>query len=157
VYVRNLIHCIYASAATYDLSCAELGKLLAVSRENNKRLGITGLLLYVEGNFFQVLEGERLAVESAFEEIERDPRHTHVTLIISEPISHRVFHDWSMGFSSLSHKKLAQIGGARNFFACRSAVSALQNGRARKLLLAFCEGRWRTGFALMAPRSQVYA
>ncbi|MEE2915447.1 MAG: BLUF domain-containing protein, partial [Pseudomonadota bacterium] len=49
--------------------------VLAVSRRNNARDGITGLL-YADGRrFLQVLEGERAAVERAYQRIAADPRH----------------------------------------------------------------------------------
>jgi hypothetical protein len=142
--MTDLMHCIYASAAVHDFSAAELTELLEVARNNNDRLGVTGLLLYVEGNFFQVLEGEPRAVSQIYESIGRDQRHTHVTQIISESISRRVFTEWSMGFLSLSQGQLAEILGAKDFFDWGQSLQPILNGRARKLLEAFCQGRWRT-------------
>jgi hypothetical protein len=60
--MESLIHCIYANAAARDLGRDELDSILAQSRKGNARLGITGMLLCVDGSFFQVLEGERGAV-----------------------------------------------------------------------------------------------
>jgi hypothetical protein len=142
--MADLIHRIYASAAVRDFSAEELTELLKVARGNNARLGITGLLLYVEGNFFQVLEGDPAAVGLIYESIGRDKRHTRVTQIISESISRRAFTEWSMGFLSLSQEQLAEILGAKDFFNWSQSLQPMLNGRARKLLEAFCEGRWRT-------------
>ncbi|MCK7501422.1 MAG: BLUF domain-containing protein [Comamonadaceae bacterium] len=52
-----LAHCIYASAAAQPLDAAVPARMLEASRANNRRLGITGMLLYADGSFFQVLEG----------------------------------------------------------------------------------------------------
>jgi len=141
------MHCIYASAATRDFSAAELTELLETARSNNERLGVTGLLLYVEGNFFQVLEGKSSAVKQIYEKILMDKRHTRITRIISETISRPAFTEWSMGFLDLSQDELTEIVGAKDFFAPGIALEGVQSGRARKLLEAFCEGRWRTRFA----------
>ncbi|MEQ8496099.1 MAG: BLUF domain-containing protein, partial [Gammaproteobacteria bacterium] len=91
----SLIHCIYASAATAPLDAAQRRELLRVARANNRRLGVTGILLYVDGSFFQVLEGEADVVDELFLRIAGDPRHANVTEIIRERIAQRAFPDWS--------------------------------------------------------------
>src|SRR5665213_3853930 len=127
------MHCIYASAATHDFSAAELTELLETARSNNERLGVTGLLLYVEGNFFQVLEGKSSAVKHIYQRILLDKRHTRITRIISETISRPAFIEWSMGFLNLSQDQLCEIVGAKDFFASGLALEGVQSGRARKL------------------------
>ena len=49
---------IYLSSATEMFTKEKLLALLEQSRPNNARLGITGILLYSNGNFMQTLEGE---------------------------------------------------------------------------------------------------
>jgi hypothetical protein len=39
---------------------------MALSRENNAKRGVTGMLLYKEGNFIQVLEGDEREVRIVF-------------------------------------------------------------------------------------------
>ena len=78
---------------------ADIGSILAASRRNNARDGITGGLLFSAGCFAQVLEGPLDAVESAFERIQCDERHSDVTVLQSEPIAARDFPDWSMAFA----------------------------------------------------------
>ncbi|SEG65540.1 Sensors of blue-light using FAD [Bryocella elongata] len=148
--MSELMHCIYASAAVHDYTTVELAKLLQRSQQNNQRCGVTGVLLYVEGNFFQVLEGRPADVIHTYEKISQDSRHTRVTRIISESIHRRAFSDWSMGFLSLSQQQLADMLGARDFSDRTQSIQPIVNGRARKLLEAFCEGRWRT--KLPAPQ-----
>lgn len=77
----------------------ELGGILAASRANNARVGITGALLYSAGNFAQVLEGPLASVERTFELIQRDPRHSEVVVIQSGPAETRDFPEWSMAFA----------------------------------------------------------
>jgi hypothetical protein len=73
-------------------------EILAASRTNNTRAGVTGALLFNAGCFGQVLEGNRRAVEATFERIQCDPRHGDVALLAFEPAAERVFANWSMAF-----------------------------------------------------------
>ncbi len=140
-----LIHLIYASAASRPMGAPELAALLAVARAQNARLGLTGMLLYDEGSFFQVLEGPADVVQALYLKIEQDRRHTEVTCIIREPIPRRCFGAWSMGFAHLSDAgALAQAPGANDFFGRAQSFNDVSYGRAKKLLSAFAHGRWRS-------------
>jgi hypothetical protein len=150
----ELIHCIYTSAASRDFNTQELSELLDVARENNAKLGLTGMLLYAEGSFFQVLEGQPDVVDALYEKIGRDPRHTQMTMIMKEPISKRHFDAWSMGFCKVSREELAGMSGVNDFFGKDRAMVNVDAGRAKKLLAAFRDGRWRkslTGARRTAP------
>ena len=140
----NLIHCIYASRATTDLSGADIQRVLERSRHNNAERGITGMLLFIEGSFFQVLEGDAKVVDEIYETIARDARHDRVTQIIREPISKRCFGAWSMGFTSVERTDVQQAVGENDFFGSAECLEHINAGRARKLLIAFGSGRWRT-------------
>ena len=89
---------IYTSTATCPFSQDDLLELLRVSATNNVRWGITGVLLYHDGQFFQVLEGEDRAVRDTYDHIARDPRHTRANVVLMEPGDDRLFGSWSMGF-----------------------------------------------------------
>jgi hypothetical protein len=140
----TLIHCIYSSRASAQISDADIQSLLAASRRNNLRCGITGMLLFIEGSFFQVLEGDQASVEQVYGVIARDTRHDRVTRIISEPIAHRSFADWTMGFTSVARTDAQRLVGENDFFGTAACLERINPGRARKLLLAFGAGRWRT-------------
>ena len=150
----QLIQCIYASAASRVMETKELADLLQVARENNVQLGLTGMLLYAEGSFFQVLEGPADVVDALYNKIERDKRHHQMTLVIREPIPKRCFDAWTMGFYKVSRKELAGMSGVNDFFGSDRAMVSIDAGRARKLLDAFRDGRWRaklTGVRQRAP------
>jgi hypothetical protein len=53
-----MFHVIYASAASHLLTKAELQAMLQETRETNVQVGVTGMLLYKDGSFLQVLEGD---------------------------------------------------------------------------------------------------
>lgn len=137
-----LIHCIYSSAATREFTPAELADLLKKAREFNELHDLTGMLLYAEGSFFQVLEGPEEVVAALYENIEKDKRHEQVTKIIVEPIHKRSFAEWTMGFSNVSREDLAKIEGTNDFFSKARCFAELDSGRAKKLLAAFRDGRW---------------
>lgn len=90
---------IYLSSGIKIFSDDEINDLLRISRANNLKYDITGLLLYSDGNFMQILEGKKEAVEFIFEKIKKDNRHKNIILITNEPIKKRNFKDWKMGFS----------------------------------------------------------
>jgi acylphosphatase len=139
----DLVHCIYCSASTaLALSAAEISALLDQCRRKNATLGVTGMLLYQNGSFLQVLEGEREAVDQLFEKISADPRHARVTKIVEEPIAERAFANWSMGYPRISSQELASIPGLNDFFGASRSYMDLGEGRAKVLLAAFKEGRW---------------
>ena len=151
-----LIHCIYASTATSAFAEHDIPLLLERARAKNARVGVTGMLLYVEGSFFQVLEGGESAVAAIFEDIRRDSRHAHVTQIIREPIARRSFGDWTMGFSAVGAEDVGTLLGENDFFADSSCLDRLDPGRAKKLLKAFQGGSWRSDeTGAFRPRGRV--
>jgi hypothetical protein len=139
----DLVHCIYCSAATNDFSPENLTTLLDECRKKNSKVGLTGMLLYSDRTFFQVLEGDRPVVEALLERLTMDKRHDRVTKIVLEPIDERSFAQWTMGYAKVGRKELAGIPGLNDFFARGSSYMELGEGRAKTLLGAFKEGAWR--------------
>ena len=60
---------IYHSFATSLLCEQDIGGMVARAQENNHRCGITGVLLYANRKFIQVLEDEKFVVEPLYEYI----------------------------------------------------------------------------------------
>lgn len=96
-----MICMVYISSATLGLGTREMGAIVKAAQINNAALGITGILLYNRGNFMQLIEGEKQATKELYEKINADRRHTQVSLLLSEPITHRNFENWSMGYKNL--------------------------------------------------------
>lgn len=140
---ENLIHCIYASAASREFTPEELEELLVVARKNNEALGVTGMLLYEKGSFFQILEGPAEAVEPLYAKIGADKRHASISKLILEPIEERDFPNWSMGHAAVPVRKLSEIDGLNDFFQSGKCFTDLDDGRAKNLLRTFKEGQWR--------------
>ena len=113
----------YLSSATNLPSLDDLRAILAQARRNNEAHGITGLLLYHDGNFFQVLEGPRDAVESCYGRILADPRHRGQILLLSNSAPARRFGDWSMAYEQFSDLNAACQKGFLDLQSLRSADS----------------------------------
>ena len=106
---------VYVSAATRLLDQSALLSLMDQARGKNQRLGITGMLLYRDGNFIQLLEGEEAAVKAVYRSITADPRHTGIILLLEEGTDCRLFADWSMGFGDLSDPEVQAKPGFSPF------------------------------------------
>lgn len=141
--MTDLVHLIYCSTATRSMSNEDLLALLGEARTRNDELGVTGMLLYENGGFFQVIEGEAAVIDRLYAMIDADERHHDLVKIIHEPIARRVFADWTMGFSRLNPSQVSEIVGANDFFAAGESLTSLDSGRAKKILTAFRQGRWR--------------
>jgi Sensors of blue-light using FAD len=63
---------VYVSSAVQLFSPEALLDLLERARENNGRLGITGMLLYKERNFMQALEGPDQTLSDLYSKIGRN-------------------------------------------------------------------------------------
>jgi hypothetical protein len=142
--MKQLIHCIYASLAAPSFAESDIPALLEEARDANASCGISGMLLYINGSFFQVLEGERRVVDDVYGRILGDRRHSRVAMIIREPIADRSFNEWSMGFSTVDMVSAGALVGENDFFNSASCIERLDAGRAKKLLSAFHGGRWRS-------------
>ena len=100
---------VYASSAARPFSPSELTDLLASCHANNRQLGITGMLLYKNGNFMQVLEGDEEAVLKLYAKIFQDERHSGVLTLLQTTIPARQFPDWSMGFRDLNSPEVRSL------------------------------------------------
>ncbi|WP_419418922.1 BLUF domain-containing protein [Legionella sp. D16C41] len=139
----NLVHLIYTSRATEKFSNTMLINLLNQSRANNYKAQITGILLYTEDSFFQIIEGWETAVKLLIEKLNKDSRHINITQIIYENILKRTFSEWSMGFVKLEKDKFNEIVGFNDFFSNHICLTDINSGRAKKVLWAFSQGYWR--------------
>ncbi len=108
---------LYVSTAGNRMSEQELVDILKVSLRNNEARGVTGMLLYKEGerfgigSFMQLLEGDQAVVTEIYDRIVEDKRHHTIVPLESGDIEARSFPDWSMGFRTVNAEDLARIPG----------------------------------------------
>ena len=92
--IHNIVYC---SQAAQHMDKQALEKIIATARHHNPIFGITGLLVFGSGIFFQWLEGPKDNVTSLFEIISKDPRHSNVVLLTKEDeFRERLFPNWDM-------------------------------------------------------------
>ncbi len=93
-----LLSVLYTSNASEHFDDDTLDGLLTQARSSNRENDLTGMLLYRRGRFVQVLEGPEDHVRDLLAKIAEDSRHVGMRVLIDEPISHRNFADWTMGY-----------------------------------------------------------
>lgn len=113
---QDLVSLVYTSTAAHPLRETALEDLLVVSREGNASRAVTGMLLYRDGRFIQVLEGTRETVEQLVKRIERDTRHHDMRILLNETIDGRRFGEWTMGYRVLRTGPEALPRGFRDSF-----------------------------------------
>ena len=91
-----MLQLVYISTARDKVMASDLQRILGVSRRNNARDAITGLLFFDGVRFLQALEGDPDAVTTAFERIRVDPRHSGVVVLSRREVDGREFGDWAM-------------------------------------------------------------
>lgn len=141
---QNLVLLAYTSVAAHDMTHAELIALLNHARDQNKVRNVTGMLLYMDGCFFQVMEGECAVIDHLYEKIAQDGRHTHVMKLIEEPLPERTFSNWMMSYQNVTREELSSITGLTDFLDHEDpGFWRMEQSRARQLIELFKAGRWQ--------------
>ncbi|SFC60312.1 BLUF domain-containing protein [Zunongwangia sp. SCSIO 43204] len=90
----------YVSSASPAIEETDINEVLSWTQSWNTDHNITGFLLYSEGNFFQVLEGDELKVKDVFQKIEKDRRHRNLFKIFNREIKQDQYDEYSCEFLS---------------------------------------------------------
>jgi ribosomal protein L35AE/L33A len=130
-----LFHIVYVSSASQLFTKEELVELMQISARRNAEAGLSGLLLYKDGNIIQVLEGEEQAVRASFERIKKDPRHRGVIVLAQEAIEERSFPRWGMGFRDLNSTSLREFPEYNQFL--NTVAELATRSHSLKLLSVF--------------------
>jgi hypothetical protein len=135
-----LIQLIYVSTAAELYSNQALDKILESSVKHNARQAITGMLLYYEGSFMQVLEGEVSAIDETYLRICNDHRHYDLSVLSREAIINREFPKWSMGYRRLTDEDASKNPAFAPFFSqgFNTAQLGIHPGISLNLLKQFC-------------------
>ena len=134
-----MFHVVYVSSSTQTFAQSDLQTLLQKARDKNTQLDLTGMLLYKDGNFMQVLEGKEEVVTELVEIIKRDTRHKGVLELLRGTSEQRMFPNWSMGYRDLANKEVVKTLGYSNFMntPLTGAEFSQDPNRCMKLLLLF--------------------
>ena len=89
----------------------ELEDILEQAQSNNSRNGITGALVYIDGSFLQILEGEKDSVQTLMQKISKDIRHETVSVLHEGEIEAAAFSEWKISYVSATAEQIARWAG----------------------------------------------
>ncbi|MBC6613033.1 BLUF domain-containing protein [Hymenobacter sp. BT507] len=104
-------HLIYMSTAVQPLSDAELSTLLHQARLRNEHDNITGALVYGDGRFMQIIEGDKAALDDLYARLLSDKRHVGLVKLADKEVAARSFAGWSMAFRPVSDEEFTNMAG----------------------------------------------
>lgn len=96
-----LYRLVYSSRATQPFWPEDLFNLVEIARRKNALRAVTGMLLYHDGQFLQLLEGNEAEVKAVYQLVQRDQRHENLQILLQGSIATRDFPNWTMGFQSI--------------------------------------------------------
>ena len=95
----------YGSTASPSLDKQALSALYDQVIDHNLKNYITGVLLFSDGNFMQIMEGEVDKMEQLYSDIEKDDRHHHLIKLIDTEIKERLFENYSNGVTIVKDER----------------------------------------------------
>ena len=111
--------------------------LLKQARARNESQNVTGMLLYAEKRFLQVLEGDQTDVDDIYESILNDGRNTGNVVYVKKEISEREFPNWAMGFRHLKKQDREDLEGFTEFLDSALDLRKYKQSHAVLLLSQF--------------------
>jgi hypothetical protein len=106
---------LYTSEASWEMNQQELLELLVQARKKNQQLDVTGILLYHQKEFMQLIEGKKEDILQLWKTIRKDKRHFFAKVIYQGPVSERGFSEWSMAFQNIEGLDLSKLNGYSDF------------------------------------------
>jgi hypothetical protein len=135
-----LYNVVYCSRATAEVDEAAVQRIIATARRWNPEHGVTGILVFGSGIFFQWLEGPRDNVTALMSRLRTDRRHDSIVLLSEvEDVRERLFPDWDMELVTSDHIRevlqdaLDSATDAQNAQALGVLLAELDAGRLRDL------------------------
>lgn len=101
-----LYRLVYSSIRDSSCDQACIDEILESSRKNNPSQDLTGVLLYSEDRFIQVLEGPLTNVMETYNRILKDKRHGGSVIRYCAPTDERFFEEWHMGSKNIDSSEL---------------------------------------------------
>ncbi len=97
---------VYVSNRKSMCTQEEIDKIVASCKKNNPGRGITGVLLYSDVKFIQLVEGESNVITELYDKIKKDPRHSNTIMVSYGPIKEKSFPSWHMGTRLLTQNEI---------------------------------------------------
>lgn len=102
---------VYSSQATGPMTTADLERILVDARAGNEARNVTGALVFVEGVFLQILEGDKDVLRGVMASIARDARHDSVTVFHEAEVDVPTFGTWRMAYVSATPEEVSAWAG----------------------------------------------
>lgn len=108
--MNEITSLVYISRASEEFRTRAARQQLKIyAQTENAKHDITGLLIYCEGHFVQIIEGEAAAIDTLYAKIARDKRHSESKILLRSVTSMRMFSKWSMGIVETEDEPDTQI------------------------------------------------
>ncbi|MGI4733840.1 MAG: BLUF domain-containing protein [Janthinobacterium lividum] len=142
-------HIIYISQAKESMTLTTLVVLLMQARAHNERQQVTGALVYGDGQFMQIMEGEESVIKDLYARVTKDPRHHDVRKLAEGTVASRSFAQWSMAFGEVpaaqfqvlrsiaAYQTPEQLAGQ---LAANSATDELLLDKMKEIVYAHAQG-----------------
>jgi len=126
---------VYTSRPRMPMTKDVLDEITSKSIKNNKKIGITGMLLGIENRYLQYLEGDEEEVKILLQKIKKDGRHYEVTQWVSGFSENRIFRDWSMGSWLMSNKQLEGLSAIKDIYVFLSNPESQVNSSKKFIMM----------------------
>lgn len=134
-----MIRLIYSSAAQHPVSAGVMHARIGRFRDYNQNQGIVSVLLMLNDDFLQILEGPEDAIDTLYQRIARDPLHHQLTLLSREEIDHPMLADHPLEYiaptASADGKPLSAAAIARE-------AGWTLHGKVQQVMQSFLDGKW---------------
>ena len=98
--MSSIFHLVYRSHAVATLTDEDISRILKTARDHNLATNLTGLLIFRQRGFMQLLEGAERNVRDLYAKICVDDRHQRVQLMFEAKSEYRIFDKWDMAYLS---------------------------------------------------------
>lgn len=122
-----------------DLPIIEVKDIFEKSVENNIRADVGGIMIYLDGSFIAVIEGEESKVLETFSRIKADARHGGIIVLIDEEIESKSFKNFHVLLKKSVKAKIMNDSKYPQFLLENNIDKACANNQsiAIKLLKSF--------------------
>ncbi|AXT45590.1 MULTISPECIES: BLUF domain-containing protein [Chromobacterium] len=134
-----MIRLIYSSAAHHPVSAETMHNRIRRFRDYNQSQGIASVLLMLNDDFLQILEGPEENIDALYQRIARDPLHHQLTLLSREEIDHPMLANHPLEYLAPSPqadgKPLSAAAIARD-------AGWTLHGKVQQVIQSFLDGKW---------------
>jgi hypothetical protein len=116
-----------SSLAVSDAVEGQVNDIVRKASIKNQHAQITGILLFRNGVFLQLLEGPKSNVQTLFAKIQKDPRHSNIIKMFEISENSRLFPDWNMGLRRIGDPELKIINEILSWNKLISASEKIDN------------------------------